>query len=199
MMDAAARLAIVERQRELEWQMLAGRARELAHELRNLIQIAELSALALKSHVPPHLATIVDEVERVAVGMKAELDHPPAVRAPVGAVVTAAVERLRPACGELAVTHQIAAATTTGLGADELELVVLALVSDAGRDGSSIELLVRERAIDGVPWVELVCGFDAPAGELRVVRSIVERAGGEVSASERRGGGTEVSVALAAT
>jgi hypothetical protein len=65
-----------------------------------------------------------------------------------------------------------------------------------------VELYVRERAIDGVPWIEIVRSTPAvPEGErfeLRVVEAIATKAGGEVTRSDRRGGGEELVVALPA-
>jgi hypothetical protein len=50
--------------------------------------------------------------------------------------------------------------------------------------------------IDGSMWVELVCGIDAAPGELRAVKTVAERVGGELVVVERRGGGNEIAVAL---
>jgi hypothetical protein len=63
-----------------------------------------------------------------------------------------------------------------------------------------IELFVRERTIDGKPWLEIVRGARVElAGEhfdLQAVEAIAVKNGGELGHSERRGGGTELVVAL---
>lgn len=76
--------------------------------------------------------------------------------------------------------------------------------SSAGGAGGSapraIELFIRERTIDGKPWLEIVRGARVElAGEhfdLQAVEAIAVKNGGELGHSERRGGGTELVVAL---
>ena len=191
-----ARLAALARLRELEWNMHAARTRELAHDLRNLIQIAELTAATLKGKVPAPLDELVVEVDKVATTMKRELDARKGPFAPVAETIRSSIEMVRTVVPELAVTYQLDDAAKTVLTAPELEQVVLSLFVDVAHGASKVDLLVRERVVDRAPWIELVCGFDANAAELRTISWIVERAGGEVSASERRGGGSEVAVAL---
>src|SRR5215468_4430437 len=69
-----------------------------------------------------------------------------------------------------------------------------------GRAPRGIELFVRERTIDGKPWLEIVRGARVElAGEhfdLQAVEAIAVKNGGELGHSERRGGGTELVVAL---
>jgi len=194
MTDLAALLAIVRRQRELEWTDMHGLLRDRSHDLRNLIQMVELTMTELARHVDGFAAELVGDLAKTAAEMKAALER--RTSAPIGDAVRAAIELLRPAVGELVVTHRLEPTTATALAAHEVEQLVVGLVVDAGRHAVAIDLLVRERTIDGHVWVELVCGFDAAPGELRVVNTIAERARGEVAISERRGGGTEISVAL---
>jgi hypothetical protein len=63
-----------------------------------------------------------------------------------------------------------------------------------------IELFVRQRTIDGKPWLEIVRGarvvHDGEHFDLRAVEAIAIKNGGELGRSERRGGGTELVVAL---
>jgi hypothetical protein len=63
-----------------------------------------------------------------------------------------------------------------------------------------IELFVRQRTIDGKPWLEIVRGaravLDGEHFDLRAVEAIAIKNGGELGRSERRGGGTELVVAL---
>jgi hypothetical protein len=59
---------------------------------------------------------------------------------------------------------------------------------------------VRERTIEGKPWLEIVCStravLDSEHFDLRAVEAIASKNGGELASSERRGGGTELVVAL---
>jgi hypothetical protein len=111
---------------------------------------------------------------------------------------------------------------TTRCSASELEHLVFGLALDAvaelvGDTAPPIELFVRERTIEGKPWLEIVRGArpereaaseaapDAVADtvdplsehfDLRAVEAIAIKNGGELARSERRGGGIEVIVAL---
>ena len=142
--------------------------------------------------------------------------------APVGAAITAAVATVRGASTIAVDLHlTVAPDTTTQCTAAELEHLIYGLTLDAvsaaeqgaiaepgstGRGSTpeggcgSIELFVRERTIDGRPWLEIVRGaaveLDGEHFDLRAVESIVSRRGGELAQSERRGGGSELVVAL---
>ena len=194
MPEQTALLALVRRQRELEWRDAHELLRERSHDLRNLIQIVELATAELAHSVDGFAAELVGELARTATEMRRAFERRP--RAPIAEAVRAAIELLRPVVGELAVTHRLEATTATALSPDEVEQLVVALVIDGGRHAVAIDLLVRERVIDGVMWVELVCGIDAAPGELRAVKALAERAGGELTIAERRGGGNEIAVAL---
>ncbi|HEV7556818.1 MAG TPA: hypothetical protein VGO00_15235 [Kofleriaceae bacterium] len=199
MIDPEAVVALVRRQRDFEWATTAARLRDQGHDLRNLIQIVELASAALRGAVGDELTGLVDELQRVAMMMKRDLDRrEPGEAAPVGDAVRAAVELVRSAVSELVVTVRVDATTTTVLTEPEVEQLVLGLVLDGGRNAAAIDLLVRERPIAGLRWVELVCGIDAPPAELRAVQAMAERGGGEVTVTDRRGGGNEIAVALPA-
>jgi hypothetical protein len=150
-----------------------------------------------------------------------------AVGAHVGAAITRAVETVR-AASTIAVDLHLAVApeVATRCSAEELEHVIYGLTLDAAADESEadagaeagtgaetetgadasaaapapIELFVRERTIDGRPWLEIVRGARGMlAGErfdLQAVEAIAVKNGGELAHSERRGGGTELVVAL---
>jgi hypothetical protein len=134
----------------------------------------------------------------------------------------------------LKIEWSVSSAAATSLDARALEHLVVGLVLDAG-DAPSIELTIRERPINGAPWIEIVRGLaserqrgspgelpdDATSEsathatsqatthasesttaamndgfDLKLVEVIATRAGGELAHSDRRGGGTEVVVAL---
>jgi len=139
--------------------------------------------------------------------------------APVGAAVTAAVETVRAASTiEVDLHLAVAPELTTRCSADELAHVIYGLTLDAataeaeaeapdgsaggagGRAPRGIELFIRERMIDSRPWLEIVRGARVElAGEhfdLQAVEAIAVKNGGELAHSERRGGGTELVVAL---
>lgn len=220
MMRTEARLALSLRQRRFEWALARDeQARTAArlvagktHDLLNLLQIIQLAADELERRCEAGARAIVDDLLRTADGARRSLAELMAAArpaeaivrgAPVGAAVGAAVASLS---GELALDARIEAppAAATRCTALELEHLVIGLVLDAADapapGAQPVELAVRERAIAGAPWIELVRGCEAvPAGdrfELRVVEAIAHRAGGELATSERRGGGEEVVVAL---
>jgi hypothetical protein len=125
MPDDTALLALVRRQRELEWKASHALLRERSHDLRNLIQIVELASTELAHRVDGVAAELVGELARTAIEMKRAFEARP--RAPIAEAVRAAIELLRPAVGELAVTQRLEATTHTALSPDEVELLVVAL------------------------------------------------------------------------
>ena len=145
--------------------------------------------------------------------------------APVGAAITAAVEVVR-AASTIAVDLHLTVSpdATTRCTAEELAHVIYGVTLDAVSETtatspitatrstepttptdetvapSAIELFIRERTIDGKPWLEIVRGARVATGgehfDLRAVEAIAIKNGGELAQSERRGGGTELVVAL---
>ena len=222
------RLALVERQRRFEWELAReGYTRAAAqfvsgktHNLLNLIQIIELAAVELSQREDATTRAVLADLTKAAEDAKRQLTELMAVArpddrvvpgAPVGAAITAAVETVR-AAGAIAVDLHLTvrAEVATRCSAAELEHVIYGLALDAvavdpgepaaAGEPSPIELFVRERSIDGKPWLEIVRGARvAPSGDhfdLRAVEAIARRYGGELARSERRGGGTELVVAL---
>jgi hypothetical protein len=217
------RLALVERQRRFEWdlardmqtraaaQLVAGKT----HDLLNLIQIVQLASLELTRRCGDDAVEFIADILKAADDAKHQLaelmavarpDEVIAAGAPVGAVLAAAVEAMRAASTipvdlHLAVRPEV----TTRCSASELEHLVFGLALDAVAevaDGAPtpIELFVRERAIEGKPWLEIVRGARLERSEdhfdLRTVEAIAIKNGGELARSARRGGGIEVIVAL---
>jgi hypothetical protein len=203
--------------------LVAGRT----HDLLNLVQIAKLATLQLEplcgqegQEFVADLLKAADDAERslhelmavarpdVTVATPTNVGHaaPEAVPrsieggARVGAAIDATLAALRPA---LDVTVHLATSpdACTRCSREELEHLMIGLALDAAEHVSKIELFVRERAIHGEPWIEIVRTTPPlPAGdgfELRTVHAIAERAGGEVAASEGRGA-VELIVALPA-
>ena len=194
------------------------------HNLLNLIQIIELAALELSQRGDATTREFLADLTKAAEDAKRQLTELMAVARPedvvapgarVGAAITSAVETVRTA-GAIAIDLHLAvqAEVTTRCSAAELEHVIYGLTLDAvaagtgepppagasGPSPSTIELFVRERLIDGKPWLEIVRGAPgAPSGDhfdLRAVEAIAQKHGGELARSERRGGGTELVVAL---
>ncbi len=224
MMKTDARLALAFRQRRFEWALARGEQGRTAerlvagktHDLLNLIQVIRLGARLLEEHCDARARELVADLERSADDSQRALAELMALArpaaavvrgAPVGETVAAAVASLRAA---IAIEAQIEArieappGAATRATAQELEHLVIGLVLDAAdapaREAPPIELAVRERAIAGAPWIELVRGpRPAPPGdrfELRVARAIAERAGGELTTATAQAGGEEVIVAL---
>jgi hypothetical protein len=220
-MKTDVRLALMARQRRFEWALArdeqvrtaAGLVRGKTHDLLNLLQIIRLGSGVLESRCDPSMREIILDLQRSADDSRRsltelmELARPAEVGtrgAPVAEAVKATLASLE---GAIAVRARIEARpeAVTRCTAEELEHLVLGLLLDAaearGGDPPPVEILVRERAIAGAPWIELVRGAEPITGgdrfELRVVEAIAHRAGGEVARSERRGGGgDEVIVAL---
>lgn len=217
MMKTEARLALVQRQRRFEWQLARDEQARTAtklvagktHELLNLVQIVQLATLELAKCCGEAGKEFTNDLLRAAeaaTGSLRELrelarsEHMPTRGAPVGAAVSNAIANIGPA---IAIDDHLAvsAATVTACSAEDIEALVIGLILDA-EDAPRIELCVRDRTINGKPWVEIVRGTDVhregDGFELRSVESIAQRAGGELATSERRGGGSEVIVALPA-
>jgi len=222
------RLALVERQRRFEWELardvhtraaahfVAGKT----HDLLNLVQIIQLGTLDLAQRCDATAGEFIAELTKAAENAKHQLDELMAVARPpsavaqgalAGAAITSAVETVRAASTIAVDLHlTVHAEVTTRCSAAELEHVIFGLTLDAvavdpdepplTEEPSPIELFVRERLIDGKPWLEIVRGARAAlSGEhfdLRAVEAIAIKNGGELARSERRGGGTELVVAL---
>jgi hypothetical protein len=217
MTKTEVRLVLAQRQRRFEWELARDEQSRAAaklvagktHDLFNLVQIVQLASLELAKRCGDAGKEFIDDLLRSADDATASLralmevarpEHTPVRGAPVGAAFTHAIASARP---PFAIDEHLAvsADTATQCTAEDIEHLVLGLILDA-EDAPRIELYVRDRTIDGKPWVEIVCGTDAQSEgdrfELRAVEAIAKRAGGELARSERRGGGSEVVVALPA-
>jgi hypothetical protein len=221
------RLALVERQRRFEWQLARAAQTQAAarfvagktHDLLNLIQIVQLASLELSRRCPGDAAEFIADLRKAAEDAQHQLTELMAVARPeeiivpgahVGAAITAAVETVR-AASTIAVDLHLAVPPelTTRCSAEELAHLIYGLTLDAatteeeaagGAAPGPIELFVRERTIDGRPWLEIVRGARVELGgehfDLQAVEAIAVKNGGELAHSERRGGGTELVVAL---
>jgi hypothetical protein len=215
------RLALVERQRRFEWDLARDAQTRAAgkyvsgktHDLLNLVQIVQLASLELARRLTPGAEEFLADLTKAAGDAQAQLEQLLAVARPaedvgrgdaVGAAVTAAVETVRSASTIPVDLHlAVAASVTTRCSAAELAHLIYGLALDAvspDAETDPIELFVRERVIGGKPWVEIVRGVRSElTGEhfdLRAVEAIAQKNGGELARSERRGGGTELVVAL---
>lgn len=217
------RLALVERQRRFEWELAremhtAAAGRFVAgktHDLLNLVQIVQLASLELERRCAPDAAEFIADLTKAAKDAQRQLTELMAVArpeevivpgAPVGAAILAAVETVRAASTiEVDLHLAVAPEVRTRCAQTELEHLVYGMTLDAvaaddDPQAATIELFARERTIDGKPWLEVVRGV--PGGlagdnfDLRAVEAIARKNGGELARSERRGGGTELVVAL---
>jgi len=197
------------------------------HDLLNLVQIVQLASLELSRRCSGDAAEFIADLRKAAEDAQHQLAQLMAVARPdevivpgahVGAAITSAVETVR-AASTIAVDLHLAVQpdVTTRCTAAELAHLIYGLTLDAvahtpeptagsappspPSPPSPIELFVRERTIDGKPWLEIVRGARSviDSGEhfdLRAVEAIAIKNGGELAQSERRGGGTELVVAL---
>lgn len=210
---SAALLALVQRQRRFEWELARDEQARVAnrlvtgktHDLLNLVQIVELAVYRLR-HEGVGAPETLDELSRTSKSATAELQSlmdvaRPAIVIERGAPVAATVMAAMPALREVAAIEvhvDVSTTTSTRCSSEELEHLLIGLVLDAV--DHRMALTIRERLIEGRPFVEIVRATSTePAGdghELRVVTAIASRRGGEVASSERRGGGLELIVAL---
>ncbi|MBA3457125.1 MAG: HAMP domain-containing histidine kinase [Deltaproteobacteria bacterium] len=212
-----ARLALAQKQRRFEWELAREEQTRTAsklvagktHDLLNLVQIVQLASAELGKHCSDAGKEFVADLTRAATDAQATLlslmqvARPDAVRVrgpAVGAIVTRVLEEIRTAV-EVDLHLAVSADTATSLTAEQLEHLVIGIALDAA-DAARIELYVRDRTIDGKGWVEIVRGAETPRGgdsfDLRSVELLAKLGGGELARSERRGGGTELVVALPA-
>ena len=220
------RLALVERQRRFEWQLARQVQTQVAarfvagktHDLLNLVQIVELASLELLRRCNPDAEEFIADLRKAADDAKVQMRELMAVARPeeiivpgahVGAAITAAVETVR-AASTIAVDLHLAVGpeVATQCSEEELAHVIYGLTLDAATAEAeaspeapgSIELFVRERTIGGKPWLEIVRGargeLDGEHFDLQAGAAIAVKNGGELAHSERRGGGTELVVAL---
>ena len=216
MTKTEARLALSQRQRRFEWELARDQQTRAAgklvsgktHDLLNLVQIVQLASLELEKRCDATGKEFLDDLTSAAADAQRELTALMEVARPddevkrgaaVGAAVDAAMSALRAAI-DVDIHLAPPAETATRCTAAELEHILIGLALDVADDPARVDLFVRERAIDNQPWIEIVRSSSfVPEGdrfELRAVEAIANRAGGELAASDRRGGGEELVVAL---
>jgi signal transduction histidine kinase len=212
-----ARLALAQRQRRFEWELAREEHTRAAaklvagktHDMMNLVQIVQLASLELEQRCGEDAKEFLEDLIRASKDAQESLFALMEVARPeqrvergpaIGATLTRVLEDIRAA---VAVDCHLAndPDTASALTREQIEHLVIGLALDAA-DADRIEIYVRDRSIDGKPWVEIVRGTEtAIAGDhfdLRAVEQIAKRGGGELAISERRGGGTELVVALPA-
>ncbi len=222
--DLSHLIRLIERQRRFEWDLARDEqtraaARLIAgktHDLLNLVQIVQLATAQLARRCDPTGLEFIDDLTRAASDAAVSLKQLMAMARPshavssavpagasAGAAITRIVDELRPAI-PIDLHLALAPDTTTALSAEELAHLILGLALEAA-SAPRIELHVRQRTIEGGPWVEILRGADLPPYhealpfDLRTVEVLVARVGGELTISEGRGGGSELVVALPAT
>ncbi len=221
----AARLALVENHRRFAWdlareeyarsaaRMVAGKT----HDLLNLVQVVQLAAPHLASAVDDDTRIFVEDIARVADDAHLQLkslmsiarpprraalcgDAPLARGAPVGPAIGRVIGELADVV-EVGVDYAIDVDAATALDEPAIAHLAIGMMLDVV-DAPWIELEVRERAIEGAPWIELVrgtrAGNDGDHFDLRLVEALAARAGGEVTRSVRGDGGIELVVAMPA-
>ncbi len=216
----AARLALIDRLRAVEHRLArssrAASGLELLrghlHTLGNSIQIIDLTAAELQRRSngdPADLLADLHDAALVARGALAEMVKiaQPAKRRVIDAEFAATIrnagELVRPARGiTIDVRDELlASVATAGLDADELETIVISMLLDA-HAATTLELVLRERVIEGEPWLELIRRDDRatelvlePPSLLGIVDHLARLGGGELSLAPGRHG-HELVVAL---
>ncbi len=218
-----ARLALVEKQRRFAWElareeyartaarMVAGKT----HDLLGLVQVVSLATPHLLPVVEGDARIFVEDIARVADEAHAQLKSLMAIARPprrastgsdaplhrgaaVGPVIGRVVGELESAV-EIGVDYAIDVDAATALDEPAIAHLAIGMVLDVA-DAPWIELTVRDLEIDGAPWIELVRGTQTDVAgdhfDLRLVETLTARVGGEVTRSERAGGGVELVVAL---
>jgi len=221
----AARLVLVEKQRRFAWELArqefsrsAGRmVSGKTHDLLGLVQIVQLATPQLTEHSAPEMKEFIDDIARAADDAHVQLTTLMAIARPpkraatgsdgllvrgaaVGPIIGRVIGELDAAV-DIGVDYAIDVDAATALDEVSLAHLAIGLVLDA-LDARWIELTVRDREINGAPWIELVRGTeDVVEGDhfdLRLVEALATRVHGDVAQSERRGGGLELVVALPA-
>jgi hypothetical protein len=213
--------------RQVQTQVAARFVAGKTHDLLNMVQIVQLASLELARRCPPEAAEFIADLRKAAEDAQHQLAELMALARPedvivpgahVGAAITAAVETVRAASTiEVDLHLAVAPEITTRCSTEELAHVIYGLTLDAATAEAEAEveaagagagdsvprvisLYVRERTIDGKPWLEIVRGARVELGgehfDLQAVEAIALKNGGELAHSERRGGGTELVVAL---
>lgn len=190
--------------------LLRGRA----HDLANHVQIVHLAALELERRGSPDGHELVRDLRTAAEHARAALEalvasaHPPvrtAAGPPAASIVRAAIAHAAAAVpAPIALAVELADTVATPCSAAELEAIAcIAVLATTG--ATRVAVTLRERAIDGARWVELLCADDRHAPDddvldhafapyagrgphLHVARALVERIGGEASLSRARDG-----------
>lgn len=216
----AARLALIDRVRRIEHVLARGEQARIAtqlmrgfsHELGNQVQIVKLSALELGRRLHGHdgvgelvkdmsgaadcATNILMEMFAAARGTERDVVGPA-----VANTVRAAVDLARAAIPvQIELRIDLDDSVQTYAAGDELEALVVAALLDVA-SATRVNLLVRERTIQGKRWVELLrlddrhhladgdlAGMFEPHSLLHVVAGVAKLAGGEASLAPGRGG-----------
>jgi hypothetical protein len=207
----AARLALIDRIRAVEFRLAraaqAEAAREVLrehlHTLGNAVQIVDLASaqLAHQARDPDGLVgdirTAATEAHATLAKVVALAQPAPraAVTSPFAPTVRAALDIVRPALPiEVAVHDELLASVAAcRLDADELELLAIAILLDA-HAAPAVELSLRERVIGGLPWFELI-RHDTRPGAVSLDRELVPPSLLAVADQLARLGGGELSLA----
>jgi len=216
----AARLALIDQLRAVEHRLARSAQATISldllrgqiHTLGNSIQIIDLTSAELQRRSngdPDDMLEDIRDAALAARGVLAEmvdLSQPVKRRtrgAEFASTIRNAVELVRPALGiTINVRDEMLASTATSrLDAFELETIVIAVLLDA-HAATTLELVLRERVHDEMPWLELIrCDDRAtelvlePPSLLGIADQLARIGGGELSLTPGRHG-HELVVAL---
>ncbi len=209
----AARLALIDQLRAVEYRLARSAQatsaldllRDQLHTLGNSIQIIDLTSAELQRRSKEDPDGMLEDIRGAALAARGVLAEMIAVAQPArrrtldaefAATIRNAVELVRPALGiTIDVRDEMLASTATSrLDALELETIVISVLLDA-HAATRLELVLRERVIDEMPWLELIrCDDRAtelvlePPSLLGIADQLARIGGGELSLTPGRHG-----------
>lgn len=175
---------------------LFSEVRQRLHALGNAVQIVDLASNELLKRMPDEPTGLLADVRNAAKDAHDEVTAllrlalaPPGPGAAFAPTIRNALDMVRASLPlEVALKDELLASTDAcRLDAEELELLTIATLLEA-RTASTIELVLRERAINGRRWFELIRCTDIdlpPTGVLVMLASLGD---GEVSNAPGRAG-----------
>ncbi|MFT3697345.1 MAG: hypothetical protein QM831_29655 [Kofleriaceae bacterium] len=169
--------------------------RQRLHALGNAVQIVDLASAELVKQQPHEPSGLLADIRNAAKDAHAEVTAmlqlalmPAGPGAPFAPTIRGALDMIRASLPiEVNLRDELLASTSPcRLDAEELELLTFAILLEA-RTAGSIELVLRERPINGKPWFELIRCTDRELPPTQLVVMLAAIGDGEVSTEHARG------------
>ncbi|HEY0254325.1 MAG TPA: hypothetical protein VGC41_22510 [Kofleriaceae bacterium] len=177
--------------------------RQRLHALGNAVQIVDLGSRELVKRMPDEPSGLLLDVRNAGLDAHREITAllhlmlaKPEPGAPFAPTIRNALDLVRASLPiEVDVKDELLASTVAcRLDAEELELVTIATLLEA-RSAKALELVLRERTIEGKPWFELIRCTDLELAPSALLAMLVGIGEGEVTSSHGREG-FELAIAL---